>query len=75
MTKARIALREAKLCYKEECYFDCLQKIEQSIEYLNQPVLSALLQATQFNTYYYGVDCYLLSASCYYKMEQYERAV
>lgn len=37
--------------------------------------MSVLLQATHFNTYYHTVDCYVLSAQCYYRMGQYERAV
>ena len=39
------------------------------------PELTPALQALHFNTYYHGVSCYVLSASCYYKMEQYPKAI
>lgn len=75
LTKARAILMQAKRDYKNELYFDCLQNIEKSLEILQMPELSSILQALHFNTYYHAVDCYVLSASCYYRMEQFDRAI
>ena len=34
-----------------------------------------MLQVTDFKLYSHVLECYLLAASCYLKMEQYERAI
>ena len=42
---------------------------------VNEVQLSALLHVTDFKLYSHVLDCYLLAANCYLKMEQYERAI
>ena len=65
----------AKRHYNNCCYFECLQCVELSLKQVKMPELSGMLQALHFNIYYHVLNCHVLSASCYYKMEQYDRAL
>ncbi len=73
--KAKVHIKKARLRFRDGAYFDCLSKLEKSIVCVNEIQLSALLQVTDFKLYSHILECYLLSASCYLKMEQYERAI
>lgn len=75
MAKAKILLKKAKLRFRNGAYFDCLSKLEKSICCVNQIQLSAILQVTDFKLYSHVLECYILAANCYMKMEQYERTI
>ncbi len=73
--QAKNELRLAKQDFNEGRYFDALQRLELSIQHLDSPVLSKLLCVTHFNTYRHLQDAYLLSASCFFKMELYQECL
>ena len=72
ISKAKVCLKKARLRFKDGAYFDCLSKLEKSMNCVNDENLSAILQVIDFKLYSHVLECQLLAANCYLHMQQFE---
>jgi tetratricopeptide (TPR) repeat protein len=74
--KARQKLKKAQAIYQEARYFECLEKLQESLacfgsdEPPNQNLMASLPKVYQCVR-----DCYLQSASCYIRLEEFQEAI
>jgi hypothetical protein len=69
LNRARNLLAKAQKIYSEGNYSDCLFKIEESMQQVNEEPLSEMLRLSHAKLYSHVLNCHLQSASCYIKLE------
>lgn len=69
LNRARNLLAKAQKIYSEGNYSDCLFKIEESMQQVNEEPLCEMLSLSHPKLYSHVLNCHLQSASCYIKLE------
>ena len=69
LNRARNLFVKAQKHYNEGNYSDCLFKIEESMQQVNEEPLSEMLRLSHPKLYRLILDCHLQSASCYIQLE------
>ena len=75
LQRAQRKYKESKKLFERQNYFDCLEKLSKALDSFNtmEPP-SANLKSNLPSVYKTVKDCYLLSTSCYIRMDQQDHA-
>ena len=61
-------MQQARRFFADGLFFDCLQRIEESMQKVQDEALSAQLKQLNPGLYEHVFECYLLSANAYIEM-------